>query len=185
MGCHTWFYNKIEYAGKDLPILKEKLANYFESLDNYPTFYDYIKDDGLYEEYLKMKNEGIIGNKYYAIEADLKKQEKEWLYHCLLRNEMPQKIRCGELSDKEFKVLYKKEYIFYEAPGFSDDFRTFDYETPNFRCYAFAERYLKKHNQEFYIPNNDSIMGDEKLQFMLDVCERFFWRYPNGWIHFG
>ncbi len=188
MGCHTWFFNSIKDAGADMQRLRERLAHSLENYAEYPTFQDYVKDDGLYEEYCKLKADGATDDRFKAIEEELKKYYHKWERHCVLRNEMPQKIRSGELTDDEFLELYKKEDIFstkYEVSGFSDNFRTFDYDTPEFHTYDFAETYLKAHYREFYIPGNGSILEDEKLDLMLDVCKRFFEQYPNGWIEFG
>lgn len=197
MGCHTWFYNKVKDASaEDLKTLRERLASKFEHYCDYPTFESYMEDDDNFKIYNALKLKGDTESEIFKInEQYVKRKKKRWKHLRQLRNEMPSKIRNGELSDEKFVKLYKKEDLFstiYETPGFSDNFRTCDYETPSFRSFEKAKKYLTNHCDKFYIEGKETTFcgtNEEKLKqrlkIMLDVCKKFFEKYPKGWIEFG
>lgn len=177
-------------------MLRECLASKFEHYCDYPTFESYMEDDDHFKIYNALKFKGDTESEIFKIsEQYVKRKKKRWKRHCQLRNEMPSKIRNGELSDEEFVKLYKKEDLFstiYETPGFSDNFRTCDYETPSFRSFEKAKKYLTNHCDKFYIPGKETTFCDtneeklkQRLTKMLNVCKKFFKKYPKGWIEFG
>ena len=114
MGCHTWFCNKVKDASaEDLKMLRERLASKFEHYCDYPTFESYMEDDDNFKIYNALKLKGDTESEIFKInEQYVKRKKKRWKRHCQLRNEMPSKIRNGELSDEKFVKLYKKEDLF-------------------------------------------------------------------------
>lgn len=158
MGCHTWFYRKIERTQKEA---KESCLEYLK----------YSRNLG----WKIYKNP----NGYLGINWQISKEEQLRYIHLLNRqirmvsNNYCQKAVWNHQNDEDLVEYVDGKGLYIEA-GFHDVFRKYGY--PDDKLFSLKETLEYINN-----PLNNCVTNDNTLKWLNEFWEK----YPDGMIEFG
>ena len=215
MGCHTWFFAKIEdFSKKELNFLKRETIRGVKFWCDYPTFEEWketeqeLADDMLeYAEYWKGDGGDMI--KYERCMKERRKylnpSKKKWRQYRYNKKYILKKLTAKSLSRSEcIRVIRKaKEFIFRKDPhgrkgwycdrvfGYSDNFRIYDYDAEPWLCYEDFMKYLEEHPDrkvDVFEYNKETEKFDRRedsVEIAKQVVKEFFEKHPDGYIELG
>lgn len=173
MGCHTWFYKKIDI---DYETIKRKVAENFE------------KD-------IKFMNKLI--NKRDSIDADLLTSYPEWTAEYAIRTKSIIERKLSIINKNLCKIAVCNRYshndnltIFIKDKGFfaytkdlpHDIFRIGNYPKDKLFSLKDTVKFIENHKEDIYF--YDNLYGISKTEYMKKIND--FWdKNPDGMIDFG
>ena len=215
MGCHTWFYVKIEsLSKKDLNFLKQETFRGVKSWCEYPTFkewkdmYAELAED--MEDYAEYAKDHDDMRKYNLCMKERRKYlnppKKKWRKYSYNKKRILKKLTARSLSRSELirVIINAKEFIFCKNPfpdrkgwycdkvfGYCDNFRIYDYDAEPWLCYDDFVKYLEEHPDkkvnvlEYNKETNKFERREDSIEQAKSTVKEFFEKYPDGYIELG
>lgn len=167
MGCHTWFFKKLEKPNLSLEELKIEILNYIDN-DSIP-FY---------------KKELLKENSIYI------KEELEHDLNWIIEHKETIKNSNNEILILEsyygFKNIHYTLYNnkFYENTEYHDIFRYKEYDATPLTSLEETLELIKQYDccGNMYM-NNDGVLIKEEINF--NLLKEFWTKHPDGIIEFG
>ena len=209
MGCHTWFYKKVNYFSREklISAIVTDLKVYAKALDTYiklrtkgamipKDLSEILKDDQItyYLENLifEVPIEDLKDAKFdlKVYQRYISWWEKGWISETTLidRFKIPNELEKDESEIDETLLQWMEPYGLYEAvPDFHDEFRRKDYPKDLITSYKDTITYIKE-NYELIRFSTGTLDERSKFRQIKDCLTRLkqFWdKYPNGIIEFG
>lgn len=159
MGCHTWFYRKIERTQEEA---KQNCLQYLKHSRNLG--------------WKIYKNP----NGYAGIDWQVSKEEQLRYIHLLNRqirmvsNNLCQKAVWNKQNDKDLVEYFEGKGLYIEDTGFHDVFRKYGYPEDQLLSLEETLNYINN-------PLNECVIDDKTL----DRLNEFWVKYPDGMIEFG
>ena len=168
MGCHTWFYRKIERTQKEandacIEGIKKSRKLAWKIYKNPTTYRNINWLEDLYDNDLKKclnTQKEIINTSNRKIKA--------------IYNGYYQKAVWNHQNDKELTEYIDGQGLYIEDTGFHDVFRKYGY--PDDRLFSLEETLNYINNYE-----NKCIVYENTI----DLLKDFWSKYPDGFIEFG
>jgi hypothetical protein len=158
MGCHTWFYRKINRTQDEAR--EDCLVGYRKSLN----LYKKILKDPLY----KRIEWGYTDEQLTYYISSLEIQIKD------VENRLCEKEVWDEQSDEDLTQYVDDKGLFIEDTGYHDLFRTHIYSSPNLFSLEETLNFI-----------NDPINECRVFPSTFNLLEEFWTKYPDGMIDFG
>ena len=159
MGCHTWFYRKIERTQKEAKQSCLKKLIYDEKLNI--NILENRSFNGI--DWSNYTEEELI-----KFDTILKRKIR------MVKNNLCQKTVWNNQNDKELTVYVEGKGLFIEDTGFHDVFRKYGY--PDDKLFSLKESLDYINNT-----NNDCVIYEDTVQRLTE-----FWnKFKNGMIEFG
>ena len=164
MGCHTWFYAKIEPQ----PTYEEVKQNVINHLEEKIDFYNEVVNGNLDSEFLEVYPELTpeFGLKYKSIyERKLQFVKKDLCKKAVYNN-----YRLSE----DVLIINVNGTLYQDIDEYHDLFRKYKY--PEDMLFSLKEtlEYIEKYKDEIII-----------YEDTYSMLEEFWEEYPNGMIRFG
>jgi len=159
MGCHTWFYRKIERTQEEA---KQSCVKYLKNARNLA-----------WKIHRKPNN-------YCGIEWNTTKEEQLNQINCLNRqirmvsNNLCKKAVWNNQNDEDLVKYFEDKGLYIEDTGFHDVFRKYGY--PDDVLFSIKETLDYIQNKE-----NDCTVYENTIERL----NEFWSKYPNGAISFG
>jgi len=174
MGCHTWFYKKLETPPNE--VMYKEIKNYFDEgiSFNYKLAYDRDSIEPIFkdvEEYTPLFGEQYIlqyVKEFGALED--KKEDTEWLM-----------VKYASIVHDDRSI---GSVIFLEGKGLFHEPRDNGLPHDLFRVWNYPEDMLFSYEETIkYI--NDPKVKREIYDYTFDELKKFWDEYPDGMIRFG
>lgn len=181
MGCHTWFYNKIDNMPKEhISSIKEKLIT---DINGY-----WIMNTSK-EDFIKEIKENIAADESFAylkemlkdgyFESQVSKYKK---YLDILNNDTDIDSFNSVVKDCYFcQEIDNVTYYCLTQFGWHDKFRVYGYPEEIFYDAQTLIDFLKNYDQKMIGPDKSTGFNTD----IENIIKEFFNKYPNGMVQFG
>lgn len=171
MGCHTWFFTKVDPQPTYEQVREKLLSHYHIEMG----FYQRHVSNTLAEDELFLFEDRTIESSEYAISVIqrwISRVEKRLCQVATMRH------GAGTMND----TFCERDHQFYTEVGLHDVFRIGGYPNDELLSFEDTMEFFEKNDDKIFWGGAPTVIGKEAT---IEIIREFWNKYPNGMIHFG